>query len=72
MQTWIREVTGWRPREYWFPDIRSLGGAAAMFVVVLYPYVYLLARAAFLEQSTERARSRARLGLSGAGEASFA
>lgn len=35
----------------WLPDIRSLPGAIVMLVLVLYPYVYLLARAAFLEQS---------------------
>lgn len=35
----------------WFPPIRSLGGAIAMLGLVLYPYVYLLARAAFLQQS---------------------
>jgi ABC-type Fe3+ transport system permease subunit len=44
-------VTGWGPRDYWFPEIRSTGGAAAMLTLVLYPYVYLLARAAFLQQS---------------------
>jgi iron(III) transport system permease protein len=37
--------------DYWFPQIRSLGGAVAMLTLVLYPYVYLLTRAAFLEQS---------------------
>lgn len=51
VQTWLREATGWGPRDYWFPEIRSLGGAAAMLIFVLYPYVYLLARAAFLRQS---------------------
>ena len=51
VQTWLRAVTGWGPRDYWFPEIRSLGGAAAMLTFVLYPYVYLLARAAFLKQS---------------------
>jgi len=51
VQTTLREVTGWGPRDYWFPEIRSLGGAALMLVLVLYPYVYLLARAAFLQQS---------------------
>ena len=38
-------------RDYWFPQIRSLGGAIVVMTLVLYPYVYLLARAAFLEQS---------------------
>ncbi|MBO6918280.1 MAG: iron ABC transporter permease [Rhizobiaceae bacterium] len=52
VQTVLREVTGWGPRDYWFPEIRSLGGAAAMLIFVLYPYVYLLARASFLRQSS--------------------
>jgi iron(III) transport system permease protein len=51
VQTLLRDVTGWGPRDYWFPEIRSLPGAAAMLTFVLYPYVYLLARAAFLQQS---------------------
>jgi len=51
VQTFLRDVTGWGPREYWFPEIRSLGGAAAMLTIVLYPYVYLLARASFRQQS---------------------
>jgi iron(III) transport system permease protein len=51
VQTAIREGTGWGYGEYWFPEIRSLEGAALMLSLVLYPYVYLLSRAAFLEQS---------------------
>lgn len=51
VQTTLRDVTGWGPRDYWFPEIRSLGGAAAMLTLVLYPYVYLLARASFSAQS---------------------
>ena len=51
VQATLRDVTGWGPRDYWFPEIRSLGGAAVMLILVLYPYVYLLARAAFLQQS---------------------
>jgi len=51
VQSTLRDLTGWGPRDYWFPEIRSLGGAAAMLTFVLYPYVYLLARAAFLRQS---------------------
>jgi len=52
MQAMLREIFGWSSkRDYWFPEIRSLGGAIAMMTLVLYPYVYLLARASFLEQS---------------------
>jgi len=51
VQSALRTITGWQAGEYWFPDIRSLGGAILVFSLVLYPYVYLLARAAFLEQS---------------------
>ena len=51
VQTWIRDLTGWGYQDYYFPEVRSLGGAITLFTLVLYPYVYLLARAAFLEQS---------------------
>ncbi len=51
VQTLLRETTGWGPRDYWFPEVRSLPGAAIMLILVLYPYVYLLARTAFLNQS---------------------
>jgi iron(III) transport system permease protein len=51
VQTWLRGYFGWGPREYWFPDVRSVEGAAVIFSFVFYPYVYLLARAAFLEQA---------------------
>ena len=51
VQTLLREITGWGPRDYWFPEVRSLGGAALMLTIVLYPYVYLLARASFRQQS---------------------
>ncbi|WP_298262001.1 iron ABC transporter permease [uncultured Litoreibacter sp.] len=51
VQSTLRDVTGWGPRDYDFPEIRSIGGAALMLILVLYPYVYLLARAAFLQQS---------------------
>jgi len=50
VQSWIRDLTGWGYQDYYFPEIRSLGGAITMFSLVLYPYVYLLSRAAFLEQ----------------------
>ncbi|MDI9245192.1 iron ABC transporter permease [Marinobacter sp. CHS3-4] len=52
VQTAMREWFGWRnAADYWFPEIRSVEGATLMIGLVLYPYVYLLARAAFLEQS---------------------
>jgi len=51
LQSQLRVLTGWGYGDYWFPQVRSVGGAALMLTLVLYPYVYLLARAAFLEQS---------------------
>ncbi len=51
VQTALRSWTGWGFGDYWFPQIRSLEGAALMLALVLYPYVYLLSRAAFLNQS---------------------
>jgi len=52
VQGTLRDLFGWRNRQdYWFPEIRSMGGAVTVMTLVLYPYVYLLARAAFLEQS---------------------
>lgn len=51
VQSWLREAMGWGPKDYWFPEVRSLGGAAVIFSFAFYPYVYLLARAAFLEQA---------------------
>jgi len=51
VQSGLRALTGWQAREYWFPDVRSVPGAAAMFSFAFYPYVYLLARTAFLTQS---------------------
>lgn len=52
VQTVLREAFDWSTRrDYWFPEIRSVWGAMTMFTLVLYPYVYMLSRAAFLEQS---------------------
>lgn len=52
VQGLLRDLFGWQTkRDYWFPEIRSMGGAIFVMSFVLYPYVYLLARAAFLEQS---------------------
>ncbi len=51
VQRALRSFTGWQAGGYWFPEMRSTGGAIAMFSLVLYPYVYLLARAAFVAQA---------------------
>lgn len=52
VQTSLRSGFGWKTmQDYWFPNVRSLFGAALMLVLVLYPYVYLLVRSAFLSQS---------------------
>ena len=52
IQSYLREVFGWGRRDYWFPEIRSLGGAITLLSLSLYPYVYLLTRASLLEQSS--------------------
>ena len=49
VQSLLRDMFGWRSaRDYWFPEIRSMGGAILVMGAVLYPYVYLMARTAFL------------------------
>ncbi|MFT7027370.1 MAG: iron(III) transport system permease protein [Paracoccaceae bacterium] len=52
VQTGMRAAFGWQDaRDYWFPQIRSIWSAGFVLTLSLYPYVYLLARAAFREQS---------------------
>ncbi len=52
LQTGLRDFFGWQTkRDYWFPEIRSLSGAASMLILVLYPYVYLLTRSSFVKQA---------------------
>lgn len=47
-QSAIRGLFGWQSaRDYWFPEIRSMGGAVLVMGAVLYPYVYIMARTAF-------------------------
>ncbi len=61
VQSFLRELFHMRLR---FPPVRSTGGVIVVLVLVFYPYVYLLARSAFLAQGrglTEAART---LGLS--------
>ncbi|MCZ0738306.1 ABC transporter permease [Phreatobacter sp. AB_2022a] len=51
VQSSLRTLTGWSHGDYWFPNVQSLWGVSTMLTLVLYPYVFLLARAAFLDQS---------------------
>jgi len=52
VQSMLRAAFALAPGSYWFPDIRTLSGAVVIFSLVLYPYVYLLARTAFLERAS--------------------
>ena len=63
LQTWVREAFEWRRGDYWFPDVRTVGGAVAMFMFVLYPYVYMIARSAFLERAGGMLEAGRSLGL---------
>ena len=52
LQTALRLIFSWEnSNDYWFPEIRSHGGAIVLLSLVLYPYVYALARAAFSAQA---------------------
>ncbi len=63
VQSALRAAFGWSRGDYWFPDVRSLPGAATMFVFALYPYVYLLARTAFVERPPALVEAARTLGL---------
>ena len=63
VQTGLRESFGWSKGDYWFPDVRSLFGAIVLFSCVLYPYVYLLVRTAFLERAGGMIEAARALGL---------
>ena len=48
IQGFLRKIFGWNSAaDYWFPEIRSMGGAIIVMAAVLYPYIYLMARTAF-------------------------
>ncbi len=64
VQTALRESFGLTRADYWFPDVRSLPGAIVLFSCVLYPYVYLLVRTAFLERAVGTLEAARSLGLS--------
>ena len=62
IQSSLRSFFDWGVGDYWFPEIRSLTGASIVMGFVLYPYVYLLARAAFLEHSVSALEANRVLG----------
>lgn len=64
LQSTLRSVFGWERGDYNFPAIRTLPGAAFILTIVLYPYVYLMARAAFSHQSQSQWHAARSLGLS--------
>lgn len=52
IQSQLRDWFGWNsPADYYFFDIRSIGGAATMLAMVLFPYMYLIVRTSLKEQS---------------------
>ncbi len=62
-QTALRAMFDWSAGAYWFPNVRSVPGAALCLGLVLYPYVYLLARAAFVTQAGQQLLAARTLGL---------
>lgn len=68
VQTALREAAGWQSaRDYWFPEIRSIEAAIVVLAAALYPYVYLLARTAWTEQSASAYEVARALGTGGWG-----
>ena len=68
LQSALRKAFGWRTmRDYWFPDVRSLGGGIVLLALCLYPYVYWLARMAFVSQSLRQVEAAKTLGENGFG-----
>jgi iron(III) transport system permease protein len=63
LQSALRASFDWRYGDYYFPEIRSLPGAIVLLSLVLYPYVYLLARTAFASQSSRLLEASLSLGL---------
>ncbi len=63
VQTALRTAFGWQSaRDYTFPEVRSLAGGIVLLSLCLYPYVYWLARAAFLGQGARQIEAARLLG----------
>ena len=65
VQSLLRSLFNWKTsQDYWFPEVRSLSSAIFVLTLALYPYVYLMARSAFLEQSNSAEEVAKSLGIS--------
>ena len=65
IQSLLRSLFNWQTsQDYWFPEVRSLSSAIFVLTLALYPYVYLMARSAFLEQSDSAEEVAKSLGIS--------
>ena len=65
VQSLLRSLFNWQTsQDYWFPEVRSLSSAIFVLTLALYPYVYLMARSAFLEQSNSAEEVAKSLGIS--------
>jgi iron(III) transport system permease protein len=65
VQSFLRSLFNWQTsQDYWFPEVRSLSSAIFVLSLALYPYVYLMARSAFLEQSDSAEEVAKSLGIS--------
>ena len=62
LQAGFRSLTGLEVGQYWFPEIHSPNGAGLFLGLALYPYVYLLSRAAFADRSPSLAEAARSLG----------
>ncbi len=63
VQRFLRACFGWQsPSDYYFFDIRTIGGAAVVIALVLFPYVYMLTRTAFENQDRNLLRASRLLG----------
>lgn len=65
VQTFLRDQFGWSRGDYWFPNVASAGGLILVMTLVLYPYVYILARAAFREQAANTLEAAQVMGYDG-------
>ncbi len=67
VQSALRSSTGMMARDYWFPDLFTVPGLSFILASTLFPYVYIIARAAFTTSSLATLEAARSLGVSGVG-----